>query len=175
MAQKIRSRGATVIVHGENWNACDAKARERAQAAGDSALYCMPFDHPHIWSGNSSVVYEIAHDLSLVDRRAQADLIVCSVGGGGLLAGIMEGLRAVSGGSDSQASSDPHYDPHYTYDARNYRWELGGTVVVGAETAGAASFSLAKRQGAGARLERIETIASTLGALQVTVCSQEAL
>jgi L-serine/L-threonine ammonia-lyase len=69
------------------------------------------------------------------------DGIVVSVGGGGLLAGIQRGIE-------------------------RHKWDQ--TKVFGVETEGAASYALAKREGKVVSLDKIDTIASTLGALAVT-------
>ena len=54
----------------------------------DSVLYINPFDHPKIWTGHASMITELKADL----KDVKPSLVVCSVGGGGLLAGILEGL-----------------------------------------------------------------------------------
>ena len=66
MVEKLRARGANVIIHGENWNAADTLARKElndATAAGTSVHYIPPFDHPLLWEGHSSIVDELAKDL----------------------------------------------------------------------------------------------------------------
>jgi len=47
-----------------------------------------PFDHPTLWQGSSAIIDEIAEQLP---HNAPPDAIVCSVGGGSLLGGIMLG------------------------------------------------------------------------------------
>ena len=47
-----------------------------------------PFDHIDIWEGNSTLVDELYEQLGGVEP----DAIVCSVGGGGLLSGVLLGL-----------------------------------------------------------------------------------
>ena len=54
----------------------------------DSVLYINPFDHPKIWTGHASMITELKADL----KNVKPSLVVCSVGGGGLLAGILLGL-----------------------------------------------------------------------------------
>jgi L-serine/L-threonine ammonia-lyase len=51
-------------------------------------LYCPPFDHEDIIAGNAGMVYEIAEQLN----GCVPDAIICCVGGGGLLGGILEGI-----------------------------------------------------------------------------------
>jgi len=142
MADKIRRAGATVEVSGENWNGADLAARKAAEEEGNA--YVPPFDHELLWQGHSSMVDELVRQ-----REGVApDLIVVSVGGGGLLAGVLYGLARHGG-----------------------EWATK-TKVVAAETEGAASMSAALKAGKLVRLEAITTIATTLGALQV---SQDAL
>ena len=141
---KLQALGADVTVHGANWNAADALARQRVEQANigtaDStsrprAAYISPYDHPLLWTGHSTVVDELVQDLP----QASAAVLL-SVGGGGLLCGVLEGLE---------------------------RHQLK-TTVVAAETTGACSFAKALEAGHTVRLEAITTIATSLGALAVT-------
>jgi L-serine/L-threonine ammonia-lyase len=50
----------------------------------------MTQDDPNLWLGHASLVQEIATDLDL-----KPDAIFCSVGGGGLLSGVMVGCKMV--------------------------------------------------------------------------------
>ena len=88
---KLQSLGATVTVHGENWNAADKLARERVAADPDSCKYVSPYDNPLLWTGHSTVVDEIVTDLEKEGSKIGA--IVVSVGGGGLLCGVLEGCE----------------------------------------------------------------------------------
>lgn len=72
---------------------------------------------------------------------SEPSAILCSVGGGGLFTGLYKGL---------QESVWPR------------------TELVTAETEGAESFGQAVKQGEWVKLEKIDSIAKTLGALQVT-------
>jgi L-serine/L-threonine ammonia-lyase len=156
MQEKLRARGANVVVGGANWNEADTEAR-RALAADAGARYIPPFDDPLIWDGNSSIIDELLQefnpprldDVSVCDDVKSAsreysfpDVIVLSVGGGGLLRGVQLGLA---------------------------RHGLSDRVrIVAVETEGAASFAAAKAAGHVVRLAEIKTVASTLGALAVT-------
>mmetsp|Transcript_26818 Transcript_26818/g.43173 ORF Transcript_26818/g.43173 Transcript_26818/m.43173 type:complete len:319 (+) Transcript_26818:96-1052(+) len=137
MRKKIEEFGAKVIVHGDNWNQADALAR-RMVAENNNAEYVPPFDHELIWKGHSSMVDEIKQDS---EPGFQPDVVAVSVGGGGLLSGVLQGLK------------------------RN-GWEK--TRVLAAETHGAASMHQALARGKPHRLEEIATVATTLGALQVS-------
>jgi len=139
MIEKLKSRSARVFVGGENWNAADLLAR-KAQADEPGAYYIPPYDDPLIWLGNSSIVDELQED------SVKPDCIVLSVGGGGLLCGVQQGLERLG-------------------------WT--STRIVAVETVGAASFAAAKNAGSPIRLDKIDTIASSLGALSVTPATLE--
>jgi L-serine/L-threonine ammonia-lyase len=144
MQAKIKDTGATVFVGGENWNAADLECR-KALTLDPAAAYIPPFDHPLIWEGNSSIVSEVVaseKDMNL----PSPDAWVVSVGGGGLLAGILKGVARNELSSDASSSSR----------------------VFALETDGAASFAAAKKHGKVVSLSKIDTVATSLGALAVT-------
>ena len=93
---KLEELGATVIIHGEHWGEADQHLRETIiKSVGDDveAIYCHPFDDPLIWEGHSKIVSEILleNQLSNFDKVKG---VICSVGGGGLYNGVVEGLRS---------------------------------------------------------------------------------
>lgn len=57
----------------------------------------MPvYDHPTLWKGSSSIIDEISEQLPRSSGETQAvqpDLIMCSVGGGSLLGGLLLGCN----------------------------------------------------------------------------------
>ena len=128
----IELEDAEVIVHGENWNAAHARA---LQMVGPDAAYLHPYEDPLIWQGHSTVVDEIAA------AGLPVDLIVLCVGGGGLLCGVMEGLK---------------------------RNGLDNVPVLAMETRGADSFHQAVQAGRVVELPAIDSIASSLGARSVS-------
>ncbi|WVN89216.1 uncharacterized protein L203_104434 [Cryptococcus depauperatus CBS 7841] len=130
---------ATVIVQGKTIAEADNWLRETLLPQDPYGIYVPPFDHPDIWKGASSVAHELVDQLLGVPP----DAIVCSVGGGGLLIGICQGLE-----------------------------ECGVTVgcqtrVVGVETQGAESFAEALRAGHVVTLPGIKSIATSLGCVRV--------
>jgi len=129
---RIGRTGAEVIVHGKVWDDANQRARELAQGADSE--YVPAFDHPVLWQGHSTMIDEILEDCP------QVDAVVTSVGGGGLLAGILTGLIR-----------------HQRTDCR----------IIACETRGAASFAAAMVAGHPVRLPRIDTVATSLGAAQV--------
>ena len=127
----IAEQGDEVVVHGASWAEADAYLRERL--AADDA-YIHPFDDPLLWEGHASLVDEIAA------AGVRPDAVVCSVGGGGLMSGVVEGLR------------------------RN-GW---GTVpVLALETRGADSLAQSLAAGELVTLPAITSIAVSLGARRV--------
>eukprot|EP00970_Alexandrium_tamarense_P020397 scaffold15199_cov193-Alexandrium_tamarense.AAC.13 len=172
--EKLRSLGADVTVHGANWNLADDLARklvkEHRDQDGDSALsggaeYVSPYDNPLLWTGHSTVVDEIITQLIDTKHDVKVGAILASVGGGGLLCGILEGLeRNYFGGSSVRSNV------------------ISGTKVVACETEGAASFAASfnapsseasetpgrKKGTTMVRLEGINSVATSLGALEVT-------
>lgn len=131
--QRIREQSAEVIIHGEVWNDADSYARDLV-AQGNHA-YIHPFDDPTIWTGHASMLDEITKQMP------KPDAVVVAVGGGGLMAGILEGMH-------------------------RHNWH--DVPVLAVETEGAASFSASYHAKELVRIDKITSIAKTLGALQVT-------
>lgn len=130
--KSLRQEGATVFEAGTSWD--DTQAEATAFAAKELATTVHPFDHPTLWRGHAGLIVEAS------EQGPRPGHIVCSVGGGGLLCGVLEGLDRV-GWTDVQ--------------------------VTAAETTGAASLAAALEVGELVQLERIESIATTLGARRV--------
>ncbi|MEK8046242.1 pyridoxal-phosphate dependent enzyme [Ideonella margarita] len=127
----IKREGATVVVHGASWQ--EANALAQTQVSADTA-FVHPFDDELLWRGHATLVDELAA------AACNFDAIVLSVGGGGLLCGVVEGLR---------------------------RNGLSHIPVIAVETAGADS--LAQSVAAGSRIElpAITSVATSLGAKQI--------
>ena len=132
--QLLQQEGAEVIVHGASWQEANALAQS---LLGESDAFLHPFDDPLLWSGHATMIDEVAAS------GMRPDAVLLSVGGGGLLSGVMEGL------------------------ARN-RW--GAVPVLAVETHGAASLHAAMQAGSRVELEAVSSIATSLGARQV--CAQ---
>ncbi|MFM0653594.1 pyridoxal-phosphate dependent enzyme [Paraburkholderia sediminicola] len=130
----ISQEGAKVVVHGASWQ----DANELAQSmVGEGAAFLHPFDDPLLWRGHASMIDEVAR------TGFKPDAIVLSVGGGGLLCGVLEGLK------------------------RNGWQDL---PVVAAETSGADSFAQSLSAGRRVELSSITSLATSLGARQI--CEQ---
>ncbi|HEX9173632.1 MAG TPA: pyridoxal-phosphate dependent enzyme [Telluria sp.] len=128
----IAREGAEIVVHGASFQ----EANARAQAMlGERDAFIHPFDDPLLWHGHAGMIDEV------VRAGLAPDAVVLSVGGGGLLCGVVEGLR---------------------------RNGLSQVPVIAVETAGADAY--ARSLGAGERIElsAITSIATSLGARRVS-------
>jgi len=130
----IQQEGAEVIIQGASWHEANTFA---LSLVGESDAFLHPFDDPLIWRGHASLVDEVAIS------RAKPDAVVLSVGGGGLLCGVVEGL---------------------------YRNGWTDVPVIAVETIGAASFAHSIRAGYRIELPAISSVATSLGARRV--CQQ---
>jgi L-serine/L-threonine ammonia-lyase len=130
---KIRLLGAEVVVHGSVWDEAHEHALEIA--TDHHTKYIHPFDDAALWAGHASMIDEA------VAQCRKPDAIVLSVGGGGLLCGVVEGLHK-NGWAD--------------------------VPVVAVETEGAASLYRSIEAGRVITLDAVDTVASSLGAKQVT-------
>lgn len=81
---RLRGYGAEVTVTGQFWHDAHAKAQVAADQPG--AVMFHPFDDPEIWPGYGDILAETLAD------GVTPDLVICSVGGGGLMSGLLEGL-----------------------------------------------------------------------------------
>ncbi len=81
----IRLLDAEVIVHGAVWYDANDLALEMVRKDPKKA-YVSSYDDPVLWSGHATMIDELAK------QCPKPDVIVCSVGGGGLLSGVLEGL-----------------------------------------------------------------------------------
>ena len=143
MVGKLRDLGATVVQTGANWGEADGHLRRELLARERGrGVYVPPFDHADIWAGAATIVDELAAQMDGIDVHG----IVCNVGGGGLLCGIMEGLEA-----HRKTSPRP----------------LGGAKVLAVETVGAESLYRSVERGELVTLDRITSIATSLGAPRV--------
>lgn len=129
--QRIAALGAEVRVAGASWDEIRAAALDLSAQPGH--VYIPPFDHPDIWEGNASLIAEAV-------TQAEFDAVICSVGGGGLLAGIVQGLHAQN---------------------------LTQLPVLAVETEGAASLRAALEAQQLVSLPGISTVATSLAANQV--------
>lgn len=163
--RKLEISGAErVVQHGSSWREADTYLRETVMkeidaAAGVKAVYVPPFDAAEIWDGAATMVDEWERQLAqgqgsttsteavVADERQreregereEADVVICSVGGGGLFSGLCQGLETA--GSRTQ--------------------------VIAVETKGADSLNQSVKAEYLVTLPGITSIATSLGATQV--------
>lgn len=147
MMTKIRAAGASeVLQHGAVWKEADAWLRDSAipdaEKRGEVPIYTPPFDHPEVWNGNATLVKELEEQL----EEGAPGVIICSVGGGGLFNGVVQGVE-LAGWRD--------------------------TTILAMETQGADSLHKAIQQGEHITLPGISSQATSLGATRVSERSYE--
>jgi L-serine/L-threonine ammonia-lyase len=130
----IKAEEAELIVHGASWQ--EANAHAKSMLTGTDA-FLHPFDDPLLWKGHSTMIDEVAA------AGARPDAVVLSVGGGGLLCGVLEGMH-------------------------RHGWR--DVPLVAVETVGADSYFQSIKAGGRVELAEITSIATSLGARQV--CAQ---
>ncbi|TPP66685.1 Threonine dehydratase biosynthetic [Fasciola gigantica] len=87
----LETPDAKVIVHGSDWLEAHQRAEQMVNELqmthpGESIRLLHPYDQSELWEGYEGIIDELGPDLG------QPDVIIVSVGGGGLLAGIIQGL-----------------------------------------------------------------------------------
>ena len=127
----LREEGAQVTVHGRSWSEVNAFAQS-LKTPQDAFLH--PFDDPLLWQGHATMIDEVA------ETGLRPDAVVLCVGGGGLLAGVAEGL---------------------------HRNGLDSVPIYAAETEGMASFNASIQAGHLVELPAVSGVATSLGARQV--------
>ncbi|XP_056677675.1 L-serine dehydratase/L-threonine deaminase [Monodelphis domestica] len=128
--KKLKDEGATVKVVGETLD----EAFELAKALSKNNpgwIFVPPFDDPLIWEGHTTIVKELKEDLP-----GKPGAIALSVGGGGLLCGVVQGLVEVG-------------------------WK--DVPVIAMETQGAHSLNSALKAGKLVTLPKITSVAKALG------------
>ena len=130
----IARERAGILVHGASFQEANALAQSMV---GPHDAFIHPFDDPLLWQGHASMIDEGAR------AGLTPDAVVLSVGGGGLLCGVAEGLQ------------------------RN-GW--GHVPVIAVESAGADSLAQSLSANTRVELPAITSIATSLGARMV--CQQ---
>ena len=128
----IEEQQAEIIVFGKLWDEANQHVLQLAEQPDTALIH--PFDDPLLWQGHASIVTELKQQIE------KPDVIVLSVGGGGLLSGVIKGLMTEG-------------------------W--GDIPIVAVETEGAASFNAALAAGEPVTIDKVNTIATSLGAKQV--------
>ena len=128
----LRRQGAQVVVHGKSWMEANDHLMSLRQPTD---AFIHPFDDPLLWDGHASMVHEAAA------QGPRPDAVVLSVGGGGLMCGVLQGMHAV-GWTD--------------------------VPLVAVETMGADSLHAAVQADCLVTLDAISSIATSLGARRVS-------
>ena len=128
----LAREAAQVCVHGLSFQEANAHAQS---LLGPQDAFIHPFDDPLLWEGHASMIDEVAR------AGLRPDCVVLSVGGGGLLSGVVAG----SG-----------------------RQGWGDVPVFAVETAGADSYAQSLAAGERVELAAIASIATSLGARKVS-------
>jgi L-serine/L-threonine ammonia-lyase len=128
----MRRQGAEVVVHGKSW----LEANEYLLCLRQPTdAFIHPFDDQLLWDGHASMIHEAAA------QGPRPDASVLSVGGGGLMCGVLQGMHAVG-------------------------WADVPRVAV--ETIGADSLHAAVQADQLVTLDAINSIATSLGARRVS-------
>jgi len=128
----IRRQGAEVVVHGTSWMEANDYLMSLRQPTD---AFIHPFDDQLLWDGHASMIVEAA------EQAPKPDAVVLSVGGGGLMSGVLQGMHAVG-------------------------WQEVPLVAV--ETRGADSLNAAITAGGLVTLDAITSLATSLGARRVS-------
>jgi L-serine/L-threonine ammonia-lyase len=135
--EAIKQEDARVIIKGKTWQ----EAHNHSVALTcENGVYIHPFDNPLIWNGHSTIIDEV------VEANVSPDVVILSVGGGGLLCGVMEGLR---------------------------RHKMNHVPILAVETHGADSLSASMKAGRHIELSDIKSIATSLGAKKIATAAYE--
>jgi len=126
---------------GENLAAADLYLRKELIGCDPNGFYVPPFDNPVIWQGQETLLAEVYEHMA---EKGGFDAVVCSVGGGSMLIGIQQTITkrvAASGGRKP--------------------------MVLAVETKGAESLNRSLVEGRHLTLEKITSIATSLGVSRV--------
>jgi threonine dehydratase len=82
-----RRHGAEVVLHGDDYDAAYARAREIEAERG--LVFIHPFDDPRVIAGQGTIALE------LIDQVPDLDAVLVPVGGGGLAGGVAVALETL--------------------------------------------------------------------------------
>lgn len=158
VVQMLKDLGAQVENQtADVWDDADRMARQIVEQHPE-ATYVHPFVGDVLTVGHASLVEEIRLQLAEAGvKDSRPDMIICSVGGGGLIRGIIHGV---------DATAEKHA-------------EFGKPKIVGVQDFGADSFSLSYNQwlrdGGDPRVVSIPAITSKATSMGTKTCSAETL
>lgn len=126
--QALRELGGEVVLYGDSWDEANRRAME--VAANEGKAFIHPFNDPNVMAGQATIFHE------LMQQMPSIDVVIASIGGGGLISGIISAVQAFS----------------------------TSTQVFGVETIGADSMYQSVQAGKIVELPAITSIATSLGA-----------
>ena len=126
--QAIQALGAETVICGDVWDDTNRLALDIARR--ETRAYIHPFDDPNVMAGQATPACE------LFEQMSHVDVVIASIGGGGLISGIVSAVQ--------------HYSPT--------------TRVIGVETAGADCMAQSVAAGHIVELPAITSAAESLGA-----------
>ncbi|KAL2808578.1 tryptophan synthase beta subunit-like PLP-dependent enzyme [Aspergillus granulosus] len=172
MVEKLIKAGAKRVVrYGETFSEAGEYMRDVVMKEEDEKvdgevvkIALHPFDNEAIWEGNSTLIDELVEQVpAFVGEEEEAsgrvlpvDAIVCSVGGGGLLNGLVMGLerRRRQLEKEKKLSSAAK--------------QTKPTHLIAVETRGTDSLAAAVAKGSLVSLPKITSQATSLGAIRVS-------
>lgn len=122
----VRDYGGDPILYGDLWDEAYAHSLELAEERG--LTYVHPFRHPHIMAGQGTCAMEIVEDLP------DLEAILIPIGGGGLIGGMAQAIRA--------------FKP--------------GVRIIGVEPVGSPNMYDSRKAGEAVQLDAVDTIADGL-------------
>jgi threonine dehydratase len=128
----IKALGGEVVVYGKTMDDLNAKVGEYTK--DPNYVYVHPFDDDDVIAGQATIAYE------LLQEMPDIDIIVASIGGGGLMSGVSQYAKS--------------FNPKIR--------------VYGVQTVGADSMSKSLEAGKVIAIPEITSIATSLGATKVT-------
>ncbi|KAL4787357.1 tryptophan synthase beta subunit-like PLP-dependent enzyme [Aspergillus varians] len=177
MVEKLRKAGARdVVKYGETFSEAGEYMRDVVMKGGSEEeeevvkIALHPFDNESIWEGNSTLIDELVEQVPAVagedchgtgtggyeDMVLPVDAIVCSVGGGGLLNGLVIGLERRRRQLEMSKKISTHKE------------HAKPTHIVAVETLGTDSLAAAVKKRSLVSLPKITSQATSLGAIRVS-------
>jgi threonine dehydratase len=92
----VRGFGAEVVLHGDSYSDAYQHALELEQRGG--LTFVHPFDDPDVIAGQGTIAMEILRQVKALGTGASAqalDAVFVAIGGGGLIAGVANYIKAV--------------------------------------------------------------------------------
>ncbi len=84
----LEATGAEVVLHGDSWDEANQYAMQLAASEGKA--YIHPFNNSNVMAGQGTVFTE------LLAQVPHIDAVIVSIGGGGLISGVISAVQAFS-------------------------------------------------------------------------------